>query len=408
MSPIFLLVCALAGAAAETVDMMTFHAPFTALDGDGKRSLSNWHVGGDASIQENFLRLTPDRQSKAGQVWSQNTLDSDEFSVIFQFRLSGQGQRFFGDGIALWISQNAHYGGGEFHGSQPSFTGLGIVLDTFKNAENANTHRDVALVYNDGSRSVDDMYSTVVGCDADMRYFEKRADFSVSNSSRIKVTFLDDHVKIMIDARASGTWVDCADIPNLPLPAHWSRSAYVAMTASTGDLADNHDVLGLSTYTAHNDVDGQIKDYEVAFRARPLDEQHEDQGTILKEEIKGLKKEMEFKLESFNDGLKHSLQKLEKQEQDSEKRIADLEERIRTMVASHVDYKLDEHKETISQAVSSTVSNVESKIKDVVAASGASGGSGWFWPFMFLCVVIGVLCFFVYRKYQELRKDHLL
>merc|ERR1711871_1574491 len=368
MSSLLLLACVLAYAAAETVDMMTFHAPFTALDGDGKRTLNNWHVGGDASIQEHFLRLTPDRQSKQGQVWSQNTLDSDEFSVIFQFRLSGQGQRFFGDGIALWISQNAHYGGGDFHGSSPSFTGIGVVLDTFKNAENANTHRDVALVYNDGSRSVDDMYSTVVGCDADMRYFEKRADFSVSNSSRIKVTFLDAHVKIMIDARSTGTWVDCADIPNLPLPAHWSRSAYVAMTASTGDLADNHDVLGLSTFTAHNDVDGQIKDYEVAFRARPLEE---------------------------------------KQEQESEKRIADLEDRIRAMVASHVDYKLDEHKESISQAVTSTVSNVESKIKDVVASS-STGGSGWFWPFMFLCVIIAVICFFVYRKYQELRKDHLL
>merc|ERR1711871_1319155 len=187
MSSLLLLACVLAYAAAETVDMMTFHAPFTALDGDGKRTLNNWHVGGDASIQEHFLRLTPDRQSKQGQVWSQNTLDSDEFSVILQFRLSGQGQRFFGDGIALWISQNGHYSGGDFHGASSSFTGIGVILDTFKNAENANFHRDVALVWNDGSRSVDDM-----------RYYEKRADFSVSNSSRIKVTYIDDHIKIMI------------------------------------------------------------------------------------------------------------------------------------------------------------------------------------------------------------------
>merc|ERR1711988_1081572 len=139
---------------------------------------------------------------------------------------------------------------------------------------------------------------------------------------------------------------------NIALPAHWSRTSYIAMSASTGDLADNHDVIGLSTYTNHNDVDAQIKDYEVAFRSRPLDEQHEDQGTILKEEIKQLRKELEFKMETFNDGLKHSLSKLEKQEQQSEKCIAELEERIRTMVATHVDYKLDEHKESISEAVS--------------------------------------------------------
>ena len=208
----------------------------------------------------------------------------------------------------------------------------------------------------------------------------------------------------MIDARATGTWVDCADIPNLPLPAHWSRSAHVGMSASTGDLADNHDVIGLSTYTNHNDVDGQIKDYEVAFRSRPLEEQHEDQGTILREEIRQLKKDLEFKLESFNDGLKHSLNKLEKQEEQAERRIADLEERIRNMVSTHVDYKLDEHKESIASTVSSTVNNVEAKIKDVAAQSAAASNSGgWFWPFVILCVIIAAISFFGFSQIKKQR-----
>ena len=42
---------------------------------------------------------------------------------MLTFRISGQGKKFFGDGMALWFMQQAYYVEGDFHGSVERFTG---------------------------------------------------------------------------------------------------------------------------------------------------------------------------------------------------------------------------------------------------------------------------------------------
>jgi hypothetical protein len=36
---------------------------------------------------------------------------------VLTFRISGQGKKFFGDGMALWCMQQAYFVEGDFHGS---------------------------------------------------------------------------------------------------------------------------------------------------------------------------------------------------------------------------------------------------------------------------------------------------
>jgi hypothetical protein len=67
--------------------------------------------------------LTPDRQSKRGAIWSRKPLGVSTFSTTLEFRISGQGKKFFGDGMALWFSQQAYYVEGDFHGTAEKFTG---------------------------------------------------------------------------------------------------------------------------------------------------------------------------------------------------------------------------------------------------------------------------------------------
>lgn len=45
---------------------------------------------GDAVINEYFIRLTPDRQSKSGAIWSGQSFTSGEFVTTIKFRISGQ------------------------------------------------------------------------------------------------------------------------------------------------------------------------------------------------------------------------------------------------------------------------------------------------------------------------------
>ncbi len=55
---------------------------------------------------------------------------------------------------------------------------------------------------------------------------------------------------MQVDARNSGDWSNCVDIPNLELlQKGWVKKAYIGITATTGQLADNHDVLSLKTYS---------------------------------------------------------------------------------------------------------------------------------------------------------------
>ena len=104
--------------------------PFTKFDNDGIRTYPGWKLGGHAALQENFLRLTNDRQSKRASVWCGTRLGLDDWSTTFRFRISGQGKRLFGDGLALWYTNKETHQDGDLHGFTNTFTGFGIIFDT--------------------------------------------------------------------------------------------------------------------------------------------------------------------------------------------------------------------------------------------------------------------------------------
>jgi mannose-binding lectin 2 len=188
LQSIVVALCVLCLACAEKLEQFTFKAPFEDTDVAGQRLVgSNWKTAGTTVVNKNFIRLTPDRQSKKGSVWSKKPVGVSAFSTVLQFRISGQGKTFFGDGIALWITQNSYHVDGIVHGSAEKFVGVGIVFDTFKNTENLAAHRDVTVLVNNGDKTYEMMTKDVQGCAAKVRYHADRADFSVMDSSRAKV-----------------------------------------------------------------------------------------------------------------------------------------------------------------------------------------------------------------------------
>lgn len=53
----------------------------------------------------------------------------------------------------------------------------------------------------------------------------------------------------MVDARNTGEWTPCVNLSSLALPRDWVRKSHIGLSASTGQLADNHDVLSLLSYS---------------------------------------------------------------------------------------------------------------------------------------------------------------
>jgi lectin, mannose-binding 2 len=198
---LFVTAAALSLVSSTKLTLHSFEPPFKDVDGAGDRMINKyWRSSGHTVVHSNFIRLTPDRQSKRGAIWSTKPLGVDSWSGLLSFRISGnphdflqphfstgQGKTLFGDGIALWITHSAFHNAGELHGSQEKFVGVGIIFDTFRNSENSAVHRDITILVNDGTQTYESMAKASVGCDSNFRFHADRADFSVSNAARAKI-----------------------------------------------------------------------------------------------------------------------------------------------------------------------------------------------------------------------------
>lgn len=190
MFVIFLIFIILHFSIGERLNFHSFEPPFTDVDSNGERMISrHWRTSGSTVVNSNFIRLTPDRQSKKGSVWSRRALGVPSFSSILKFRISGQGKAFFGDGLALWVVKNTYYTEGDVHGFVEKFVGIGIIFDTFRNTESYDKHRDVTILINDGEKTLEMMTKDVMGCNINVRYHADRADFTVNDLSRARVVF---------------------------------------------------------------------------------------------------------------------------------------------------------------------------------------------------------------------------
>ena len=183
------LVLAVALVANSTLlEHHSFEPPFQDVDNFGNRIINKqFKIFGTTVVNNNFIRITPDRQSKKGAVWSRKPTGVDDLNAILKFRISGQGKNFFGDGLAMWITDSSYYTEGDLHGSDEKFKGVGIIVDTFKNTERIASHRDITILVNDGKQTYEMMTEDVQGCNINVRYHNDRADFSVMDASRIKV-----------------------------------------------------------------------------------------------------------------------------------------------------------------------------------------------------------------------------
>ena len=270
----FFMLVAAAASAARAGDDLSFAAPFDAVAATGDRQVSPaWRAHGSAAVHRNFARLTPDRQSKAGALWSAESVGADQATLELTFRISGQGQHFFGDGLALWLSADRAFRAGAFHGADPRFAGVAVVADTFRNDEAAAAHRDLALVASGGGAAdAAALLEGAAGCDASVRYHENRGDFSVDRSSRVRLAVAAGTATLAVDAANDGTWVECAAVALPPaLDGAWLRRAHVGVTASTGQLADNHDVLSLELnddWDEHFEMEAALKNAP-KFKSQP-------------------------------------------------------------------------------------------------------------------------------------------
>ncbi|RHZ63320.1 hypothetical protein Glove_330g18 [Diversispora epigaea] len=196
--------------------------------------------GGDTVINTNrFIRLTHDRQSQTGWLWSRLPLTSTNWQVEFEFKIEGSNPTLYGDGMAVWLTTDRAKSGPVF-GFIDKFEGLGIFFDTYANSRQAHSFPYVMAMLGDGNtpydHANDGKANHLAGCEADIR------GQSVITKARITY-YKNNYLEVKLQYKEFDQWEPCFTIPNVTLPT----VTYLGFSALTGDVSDSHDIVSITT-----------------------------------------------------------------------------------------------------------------------------------------------------------------
>jgi mannose-binding lectin 1 len=246
-------------------------------------SIPFWMVTGDAIASSEQLRLAPSMRSRKGIAWNKRPfVESENFEIEMQFKVTGQG-RIGADGLALWYT--AQQGTlGEVFGSNDYWTGLGVLFDSFDNDGQKNNPY-VSVMINDGTRSYDHQtdgaQQILTGCQRDFR----NKPFPI----HVKVEYIKNVLTVSLTdgLTQQHRFELCLRAENIFLP----RNGYFGISAATGALADDHDILDFSVYSVLNEApkpaaqaipQDERQKYDAEF-AKQM-EQYEDERKKFKQE----------------------------------------------------------------------------------------------------------------------------
>jgi mannose-binding lectin 2 len=387
----------------------TLTAPFRTGQNamNNKEQLQNhWKISGSALIHNNYVRLTPEKQSQRGGLWSTTKVGVPSFYSILEFRISGTGKSVFGDGIGLWIAKDGYYGNSGQHGFTEKFYGVGVIFDTFRNSE--HPHKDVTVVVNNNEKSWDLMLQNLAGCDSAMRYYTGTdVAFSSTDKSRAKVILNDTNLEVMIDLKNTGQWRPCVSVETKELGLDWLKESHIGLTASTGQLVDNHDILSFRSFSSHDAMDNYDKEgrhisegskyFQASENLNFLDRiaKIEDAVASILDHIKDLDHHLEHQLANVGSTFDNMHNKIDS-------KVAD----ISPSRYQDDDYMAGTHH--TDMVARSQLGEIQSKLADIDSKASKSTPDTWKLPFFILLIILIGGAIGMYMFYNRLRKIHIL
>ncbi|KAH9966287.1 legume-like lectin family-domain-containing protein [Russula compacta] len=203
-----------------------------------------WDFGADTIVNTNkHIRLTHNRQSQMGWLWSRLPLTATNFIIEVEFKIHGSTSHLFGDGLALWITTERAQPGPVF-GSKDHFTGIGIFLDTYKNDLDSDyPFPRIIAMKGDGKTSYDVGKDGVPNMMGECAINYRRTNVP----TKLKVIYVKDTVlDVKIQWKGWDQWSDCFTLKDISLPT----SPYIGLSAMTGDVSDAHDIISVAVSSA--------------------------------------------------------------------------------------------------------------------------------------------------------------
>ena len=227
------------GLQADAILPMRSHSLFSPYV-DSTLQNNYWDYGGDTIIDTNrHVKLTQDRPSERGWLWSRLPIDAKDFEVTVEFEIKGHSPSSGGDGMALWLTSTRAEAGPVF-GSRNKWTGLGIILDTFPNMPHRGFFPRISLVQNNGDMTYD---TEKDGQGQGMAHCSIPLG-RTSIEPRLRLTYVNDvYLELAVQNREWNQWQRCFIVSAPQLPPE----TYLGFSASTGQLTDSHSIVSVWT-----------------------------------------------------------------------------------------------------------------------------------------------------------------
>ncbi|KAL1409979.1 hypothetical protein Q8F55_003979 [Vanrija albida] len=201
-----------------------------------------WDFGGDTIINTNkHIRLTQDRQSESGWLWSRMPLAITNWQVDVEFKVDGKSNGMYGDGFAIFVTKERATTGPVF-GSADHFTGLGLFFDTYANTRHSYSFPRITAMLGDGKTKYDldgdNAAGELAGCSENFR----RRDVA----TKARLTYVQGRgLQVQLHLKEWDKWETCFET-KVELP----DNPFLGFSAITGALSDNHDIVSVATYSA--------------------------------------------------------------------------------------------------------------------------------------------------------------
>ncbi|ESO82839.1 hypothetical protein LOTGIDRAFT_203299 [Lottia gigantea] len=249
-------------------------------------SVPLWDFVGNTLVTNSHIRLTSDHQSIKGAIWNNVPCIVRNWELHVNFKVHGSGKTLFGDGFAIWYTKDRMQMGNVF-GNSDQFVGLAIFLDTYSNHNGPHNHQHpyISAMVNNGSLAYDHdddgTHTQLAGCEAQFR--NKNYD------THVAVRYHNTELKVSMDIDNKNEWKECFTVKGVLLPVGY----YFGVSAATGELADNHDIISVKFYELDTDDTNDTPPYtglpEAKYMEEPRDRVDENKGSYLLGNLSGIK-----------------------------------------------------------------------------------------------------------------------
>lgn len=259
----------------------SFKPPYLAQK-DG--SVPFWEYGGNCIASLENVRVAPSLRSQKGAIWTKSKINFEWWNVDIVFRVTGRG-RIGADGLAFWYTSEKGNYDGEVFGSSDKWRGLGIFFDSFDNDNNHNNPY-ISAVLNDGNMAFDHQNDgasqALAGCLRDFR--------NKPYPTRAKIQYYLNTLTVWFHNGNTNNEQDievCLRVENIQLP----RDGYFGISAATGGLADDHDILHFLTTSLYPPGAQSPQQQINAQEQQKLTKEYADYGKKLEEQKQQYQKE---------------------------------------------------------------------------------------------------------------------